>query len=104
MKFAKEEYAALTLSTLAVVAIYFAYSRIITNGEQFSTMGRSPVYGLILGCICLGIASYGLHKGSFGELDRNGRKERPVSFWGMVFAFACFGIGLIVIAAIVIFR
>jgi drug/metabolite transporter (DMT)-like permease len=104
MKFAKEEVGALTLATLAVVAIYFAYSRVVMDGEQFSTMGRSPAIGVIFGIVGLGVASFGLHKGSFGEPQRNGRKERPLAFWGVVFAFACFGIGLTTIATVAIFR
>ena len=104
MRCDKEEKAGLTLAALAVVTIYFAHSRIAIEGQEFSTMGRSPVLGVIFGSVCVVGAILGLWSGSFGDPDRNGRKERPLAFWSAIFALSVFGIGLAALAIIVLRR
>jgi hypothetical protein len=97
MTLKKEEISALILAALAVVMVIFGTKRIVFEGLEFSSRGRSPIWGVIVGAGCLAVAAYQIWKGSIGEPDRNGRRERPLVFWSSFLAFAISGVGFVVL-------
>ena len=105
MNVKKEEIGAASLMVLALIGISTAVWRIVINGEQFSSTGRtSPAFGLLLGLGLLGLTAYQYRRGSVGEPARNGRMERPFVFWCFIFAFAFAGVGFVFISLFVILR
>jgi hypothetical protein len=102
MRLAKEEIIGLTLASFSVIGVYAAFDHVVSDGAELSR--RSPLFGILLGCFCIGLVAYQYRQKSFGDTVRNGKAERPIVFWSVFLAFLVAGLGLIVISSVVIFR
>ena len=103
MRFRKEEVGALAFLTMAILLAGGSVYRIVIEGQDW-TSRRAPWWVAVIGAFCLGFSIYLLSKDSFGEPERNGRRERPLVFWSFVFAFACFGAGFLFVGVFATFR
>jgi hypothetical protein len=101
----KEEIGAALLATMSLIGISAAVWRVVINGEELSSTGRtSPAFVLLLGLGLLGLMAYQYQRGSLGEPARNGRTDRPFVFWCFLFAFSFAGAGFVFLSLFAILR
>jgi hypothetical protein len=98
MTIRKEELASSALAIFAILAWIAFTFQVGGNAGEWPITRFHRAAGLPIGMLALGVLSWSLAKGNFGNAERNGRISRPYVFWTGCFFFGSMGLMLPIIS------